>query len=229
MTTPVARRPSGFDYGYRPASYFDDLDPNTLIVASILGEERRKDVQQRLASGDFDPLVWGPWITESKLDDSIRRLIGQAHPRFMGGEYLPALEEDEIEIARIVVASVMQDVTCVRARREGKGIAYRIVNEHENEFTVARKSSTQPLSLGELIDLIEQTNQEGDEKAHGIVFSILDWNLDNADDPEDLRYFISVSSSFYPELGRYYDEAIARYLEERSAKNAAEEEEEEAV
>ena len=84
MTKHATRDASGYDYGYRPSSYFGHLDPNTLIVASILGEERRKDVQERLASGNFDPLVWGPWITESKLDDATRKLIGQAHPRFMG-------------------------------------------------------------------------------------------------------------------------------------------------
>jgi len=52
MTKPLARRLPGFDYGYRPASYFNHLDPSTLVVASILGEERRKHVQERLASGD---------------------------------------------------------------------------------------------------------------------------------------------------------------------------------
>lgn len=229
MTTPVARRPSGFDYGFRPASYFDGLDPKTLIVASILGEERRRDVQQRLASGDFDPLVWGPWLTESQLDDSTRRLIGGTHPCFMGGEYLPGLGGDEIEIARIVLASVTQDVISIRARREGKRIAYRVVDEYEGKFTLARDSSTQPLSLGGLIDLIEQTNHEDDEYPHGLAFSHIDFHLETFGDLESMRHFVSVSSSFYPELARYYDEVIARHLDEYAAKNAAEEEEEEAV
>ena len=66
------RRPAGFDYGFRPTSYFEDLDPTTIVVASILGEERRKDVQARIASSDFDPFVWGEWLTESKLEDDIR-------------------------------------------------------------------------------------------------------------------------------------------------------------
>lgn len=226
MSKPSARRPSGFDYGFRPASYFDHLDPNTVILASILGEERRRDVEQRLASGDFDPLVWGEWLTESQLDDSIRKLIGQAHPRFMGGEYLPALEQDEIEIARIVCASIMQDVTSIRARRSGKRIAYRVVDEHEGKFTVARKWSARPLTLGELIDLIDHSDQEGDEKASGLVFSILAWNLDANDNPEDLRGFTTLSSSFYPGLERYYGEVVDSYLDSLLPEDGEAEEEE---
>lgn len=33
------RDPSSYDFGYRPHSYFERLDPKTVIVASILGEE----------------------------------------------------------------------------------------------------------------------------------------------------------------------------------------------
>ena len=43
-----------------------------------------------------------------------------------------------------------------------------------------------------------------------------------ADEP--LRGFVSVSSSFYPELARHYDEVITRHLDEFSAKIEAEEE-----
>ncbi len=124
MSQYVTRLPAGFDYTFRPASYFQDVDPRALILSSILGEERRKDVQQRLESGDFDPAVWGEWLTESKLDDATRKLIGSIHSAFMGSEYLPQLEQNEIEIVRIVLASVTQDVISIRARRAGKRIAY---------------------------------------------------------------------------------------------------------
>jgi hypothetical protein len=213
MTKHITRYPLGIDYAYRPASYFNDLDPEALIVNSILGEERRKDVQSRLASRDFDPMVWGEWLTDSSLDDSTRKQIGQVHPRFMGGEYLPQFEEDEIEIARIVTASVMQDVTSVRARRQGKRIYYRVVDEHEVTFTMNRQWSLIPLSLKELIELINRSNQRGDTMANGLVFSILDWNLHADADPDAMRNFISVSSTFYSELGCYYDVTIARYLD----------------
>ena len=43
MSNHVTRFPTGFDYAYRPQSYFQDVDPKALILSSILGEERRKD------------------------------------------------------------------------------------------------------------------------------------------------------------------------------------------
>ena len=52
-----------------------------------------------------------------KLEPSTRLLLGGIHPAFMGGEYLPQFGQNEIEIARIVLASVTQDVISIRARR----------------------------------------------------------------------------------------------------------------
>jgi hypothetical protein len=123
MSKYVTRFPTGFDYMYRPESYFANLDAETLVVGSILGEERRKDVRRRLASGEADPLVREEWLTESKLEPSTRLLLGGIHPAFMGGEYLPQFGQNEIEIARIVLASVTQDVISIRARRSDKRIA----------------------------------------------------------------------------------------------------------
>ena len=104
MSKYVTRFPAGFDYMYRPESYFENLDAETLVVSSILGEERRKDVGRRLASGEVDPLGREEWLTESKLEPSTRLLLGGIHPAFMGGEYLPQFGQNEIEIARIVLA-----------------------------------------------------------------------------------------------------------------------------
>lgn len=224
MTKPLDRHLPGFDYGYRPASYFNRLDPGTLVVASILGEERRKDVQARLASGDYDPLVWGDWLTESKLDDSTRQLIGRSHPSFMGGEYLPPLGEDEIEIARIVLASVTRDVISVRARRAGRRIRYSVRDEYDSTFVLSRKSSLEPLTLGELIALIDRSKQEGDTMTNGVVYSVLDWNLQAEADLDSMRFFVAVSSGFYPELEVYYEEAINAYLDELLPEEEAEEE-----
>jgi hypothetical protein len=213
MTKASVRRPAGFDYGFRPTSYFEDLDPTTIVVASILGEERRKDVQARIASSDFDPFVWGEWLTESKLEDDIRGMIGRQHPCFMGGEYLPALEQDEIEIARVVYASATQDVTSIRARRRNGRILYRVVDEYDSSFELARKSSSKPLTFGELINFINQTAQDEYESGNGIVFSVIDSNLEYGGEPQTLRGFVTVASSFYPELARYYAEATEAYLD----------------
>lgn len=225
MTKTVVRPPSAIDYGFRPASYFEALDPHTLILASILGEERRKDVAARLASGNFDPLVWGDWLTESKLDDSVRRILGRGHPSFMGGEYLPPFKKEEIEIARVVLASVTQDVISVRARRAGKRIAYRVVDEYEGVYALPHKTSRQPLTLGQLIGLIDGAAREDDTWSGGVVFATLAFNIDNSGDPDEMRGFVAVSSNFYPALAGHYDGAIERFIDARAAAQDSEEEE----
>lgn len=58
--------------------------------------------------------------------------------------------------------------------------------------------------------------------ANGLVFSILGWNSHTDADPKPMRDFISVSSSLYPDLAPYYDEAIARYLDEFLTKDDSE-------
>jgi hypothetical protein len=210
----VTRNPSGFDYGFRPTSYFDNLDPTTLIAASILGEERRKDVLERIASGDFDPVVWGEWLTESKLDGPTRLQIGAAHPALMGGEYLPSFDGEEIEIARVVLASVTQDVISVRASRSGDRIKYRVVDEYDAKFTLTKDWSFKPLTFAELIHLIDGAQHEDDEHTGGAVFSHVHYYCLDLCEFESIRTFIDVSSSFYPEVASYYKQVIIEYLDE---------------
>ena len=72
----------------------------------------------------------------------------------MGGEYLPDQRRREVEIARITIASVTQDVTSIYARRTKHRIVYRVVDEYGGE-TLAEKntrSSKQPLTLVQLAD-----------------------------------------------------------------------------
>ncbi|MEI8168834.1 MAG: hypothetical protein WCG50_04105 [Rhodoferax sp.] len=211
MTTRIARYPSGLNYAFRPTSYFQDLNPTTLIVSSILGEERRKDVQQRLAAGDS--FAGEDWLTESKLEDSTRQIVGSLHPAYMGGEYLPSIANEEIEIARIVLASVTQDVISIRAKRTKKNISYRVVDEYDGVFVTTKKWSAQPLTLKQLIKFIDETYQEECDGEGGLVFSILGMNIDASGDAECMRGFVDVKSSFYPELGRYYALEIDSYLD----------------
>ena len=72
-----------------------------------------------------------------------------------GQDFLPEREGGEVEIACVLLASVTADVITIRARRRGNRIVYRIVDEYETCFRFKPKTSTQPLSLGELIALID--------------------------------------------------------------------------
>jgi hypothetical protein len=51
----------------------------------------------------------------------------------MSGEYLPDFEGDEVEIARVTLASATGDIISIRGRHEGGRIHYRIVDEYDDE------------------------------------------------------------------------------------------------
>lgn len=230
MTDLINRRPAGFIYDFRPASYFERIDSRTLLLSSINGEHRRRDVEQRLDAGDFDPVVWGEWLTEGSLDPETRSMFSSVHPGMMSGEYLPPMGQEDIEIARVVLASVTGDVISIRARRNGDGISYLVVDEYETEYQLTRDHSDRPLTLGELIDLINTAVRDEDEITGGLAVSHVVWHCENGMG-DDMRGFVRVESAFYPELNRFFDtvldEYLDRYDEEIRKLNEEEESEEE--
>lgn len=105
---PVA---DGIDLDFRPRSYGADRDPIATIVQNIKGQNRRRMARAFVAGDmpkDFGPIV--DELLEDTLDNDARVSLGQIHPSFMGGEYLPDYQRSEVEIARVVLASVTQDV-----------------------------------------------------------------------------------------------------------------------
>ena len=70
-------------------------------------------------------------LLNGSLDDESRQRLGHVHPHFIGGEYLPSYGRQEVEIARIELASTTSDVISLRARPAGSRIRYRIVDEYK--------------------------------------------------------------------------------------------------
>lgn len=218
MRSLASRHPAGFQYDFRPATYFDNLEPNALIVASILGEERRRAVKEALQS---DPLAHLPLaFTDSQLDPPTRERRGAVHPALLGGEYLPTLGQDTIEIARIVFASMTQDVISVRAQRTRGRIRYHVQDEYDTEFRQRRHATTLPLSLGELIQLIDTTKHPDPVAPGGLVWSHVRWHVREGF-LDEARSLVSVESEFYTELGSYYDRVIAEYVDAKEDRRGA--------
>ena len=130
----------------------------------------------------------------------------------MGGEYLPPLRKGEVEIARISLASVTADQICVRAQRARERIRYRVVDEYPETSTYVchPASSVSPLSLGELIALMERASEGG-----SIIVPILAINSRYSTQAE-LAAFITVTSDFYTDLGGYYRALTDAWLEKRA-------------
>ena len=151
---------TSIDLEYRPASYFWAAERGITLLSDIKGAERRKLYARALEAGQGDE-VPDPLIRAS-LTDQDRACLGSIHPAFMGGEYLPDRSNQEVEIARITIASTTQDVTCVYARQVGNRIHYRVVDEYEGmtlDEPVTR-TSTQPLKLKELVAFLLKLQQE---------------------------------------------------------------------
>jgi hypothetical protein len=148
---------------------------------------------------------WDP-VLETKIP-----LLGQA-PGFGGGSYLPDLLSDEVEIAAICLDSATGDVISVRARPVPAGVRYRVVDEYRTRFRIREPVRGGPLSLGELVELIDSLRYAGQV---GLVESILtmEWEATESKRPGHVRRFVRVVSAYYRELRRLYRERAEAWVE----------------
>ena len=209
------------DLLYRPASYWDHADPVTAIVAGIRGQNRREMARDFLSGrapdwlGEIDA-----GLLEDVLDEETRDALGAGHPSWMGGEYLPDCLPGEVEIARVVLASVLRDVISIRARRRRNGgrILYRVVDEYgehgEPGWTCRPASSVRPLTMAQLVELIETARSPQFDVGDGpLTEGLRDFQVDS--DPRDLVGFVTVESEFYPDLAECFERRAAEWLERR--------------
>ena len=159
----------------------------------------------------FRPVSY--WTTEAQAPTAtvVWRYTRRTPLLDPGQDFLPEREGGEVEIACVLLASVTADVISIRARRRGNRIVYRIVDEYDTRFRFKPKSSTQPLSMGELIVMIDGATGHLDGDAKGLTGAYRSYNLDGCD-AADLVDFVTVSSPFYPELQAYYAEEAGEWL-----------------
>lgn len=140
----------------------------------------------------------------------LKKTFFGCRPQLRSGADIPDFFETELEIARLRFAkTVHEEVTSLRARRVGSRIVYRVVDELVEEWggeiKVHPRSSQDPLSLRQLIGLIDSA-EIPDEHRIGLV--IPSWELDLTtvrSDIHQLRDSLAISSVFYPQLPIYYD------------------------
>lgn len=133
----------------------------------------------------------------------------------LGREFLPDKQPNEVEIALISLASVTGDVITRTARRRRSQIVYSIVDEYDTRFRFKPKSTDQPLSMGELVSLIDGATGHLDG-ATGLTSAYRAYNAAWCN-PETLSDFVTVTSDFYPELRAYYAEEATEWLAEVEA------------
>jgi hypothetical protein len=200
MTKHVAVVP-GIDLSFRPRTYFWPLGLETHLLTRIKGAERKAELKRLIDAGRLDEI--SDFLAQSGLTDVERQALGRIYPAFMGGEYLPDLTNDEVEIARITIASTTQDVTSVFARRGKNRIRYRVVDEYDGDTLSGSnvRTSVRPLTLGEL-----ETFLNGAWSIFGVL--AMNFGGDGYDLEQMLNFVVSVDSQFYPQIGELYQRRI---------------------
>jgi hypothetical protein len=204
---------AAIDYTFRPTDYWDAANVRQAVLSTIKGENRRRMAAAALENGTIDRLPEG--FTDETISKEDRDALARVDLTFLGGEYLPDAEAGEVEIARIVFASAGQDVISVRAARPESAIYYRVVDEYQRSFRCTPSTSTQPLTLAELVTLIDSCELVDDED-RGLVRFFLDAQVlpkgDAAHQRRTLQHFIRVESEFYPHLREHYEQQIERWV-----------------
>lgn len=185
-------------YQHRPKSYWS-VGNLRQAVANIQGAARKQLALQLIDEDRLDEAA--EFVLADRLTEEQRAELGRIHPALMGGEYLPESAPGEVEIARVALQSTTYDVISLRARPVRGGIAYRVVDEYESQYRLRPRFSRQPLTLRQLIRLIDTADswEMGD-----LTFGILRMNLEAGASIDDLRDFLEIDSEFYGELKRHY-------------------------
>jgi hypothetical protein len=128
----------------------------------------------------------------------------------------------EAEIVRIALSSSGADAVVLTARLTPNArIRYRMTHVDSRErarrrISVAPASSAKPLTLGELIDLLENAcyagpcPDEGDDARYGgVIWGTLRLHMEHGlQHADDYLFFLKVTSRHYPQLERHYAERL---------------------
>jgi hypothetical protein len=89
------------------------------------------------------------------------------------------------------------------------------VDEYQDDggpaFAQPFRQTRQPLSFGELIDFINASTWSGMD----LPLCYNEMNYMGGCDAQDLRHFTSMSSSFYPELGSWFESLARNWVKEK--------------
>jgi len=197
----------GIDYTQRPTSYWDDPDALTAVLRNVTGSRRRALIRQSWHAGNLEEL--DPDLMTDVLDPGLRTVLGKIHPAFLSGEFLPPYQPMEREIARIELRSATGDVVSVRAKPAADRIRYRIVDEYDTRYAPGRASSREPLSLLELVALLDRSRHPAIAGPLPLAFNEL--NHTDLNRRAELLHFTRVISDLYPQLEAHYRQVFREW------------------
>ena len=144
MTTPIP------DY-FAPAPTEAEA-----VLRRVKGNTRREMIAAAFERGDTVDSVPADWKSHN-LPKYLKQMLQRQHPQARGGEDLPDLGADEVEIARVtLVDSVHGEIFSLRARRTPNGgIALSLVDEWDTDFTLPPTEIAAPMTAEQLLRFLQ--------------------------------------------------------------------------
>ena len=186
------------DLNYRPEGYFRPVGLQRYLISQVKSAAVRRRLEWLLEEGRCEEL--DALLGDTGVPNGILRGLESVHPSFMGGNYLPDLEEGEVEIGRIEIASTTGDVTSLYAKKiDGKHM-FRIVDEYDGGTLTDETfmEAEQPLTLGQMADFF---------LGGWSLTEVLEMNEFQEDIEGALGFFVA-KSDFYPKFNEVCVERV---------------------
>lgn len=189
------------DLNFRPVTYFKPQRLEKHLLSKVKGGVVKQYLQSLLREGRISEAT--DLLCAQGIHQEDVKMLESFHPMFMGGNYLPNIENGEVEIGRIQIKSTTYDVTSVYARLNKGVIKYRVVDEYNGDTLTgkAKRSSKQPLTLAEFADFFLNAWP---------LMEVLKMNFE--DDLDESLDFFSADSDFYPDFDKLCRQRVIDYF-----------------
>lgn len=205
--TSLSVRP--LDLRYRPPRYFAPRRLEAHLLAQIQNARVKAQIQAAYDAGKSEEAT--DLLQTAVRSPEIMHVLESVDPSFLGGNYLPPLEEGEVEIARLTLDSVTRDVKVAYAKPVHRRIRIRVLDEYDTDYlTAGPRFVARPLTLGHFARYFVETIH---------LYDILEMNCVTYREPgvgdplEAALAFFTAQSDFYPN----FDAACRRVVRQRCA------------
>lgn len=195
------------DLEYKPKTYFTPQPLVRYQVEQVKNAAIRERLELLLSEGrihEAEKLFANGSVTTNSI-----QYLESVNPMFMGGNYLPDMDEGEVEIARIEIASTTHDVTCLFAKKENGIIKFRVVDEYGGDTLnfPTEVTTDEPMTLREMTDFFLSAWS---------LIDVLEMNFDRQLEPA--LAFFKAKSKFYPKFDELCRERVVAAAPKAEAK-----------
>lgn len=185
------------DLEYKPKTYFSPQPLVTYLVEQVKNAAIRERLDLLLSEGRIEEIK--QLLDDGGITTNSIRHLESIHPMLMGGNYLPNMDEGEVEIARIEIASTTHDVTCLFAKMDNGRIRFRVVDEYGGDTlnSPTEVTTDEPMNLKEMTEFFLSAWS---------LIEVLEMNFDGQLDPA--LAFFKAKSRFYPEFDELCRERV---------------------